>query len=176
MKKTTKIFAMGTLIILITIFIVVACMRIGQLLMFRYSSLWQFSANYEEYADDFNMVKDYIEATFQNESGKWLSVSNSDGQGIRIFDPDANEYLQVPSDILSSLETIRKYGFPNKDATFDTIRIHDDRISFCIENGHYALVFSPNVKPSWVNLPNEDVTVKVRSIRDGWYHVTIDPG
>lgn len=154
----------------------IVCIPIGILSIVSYNHLWKHSANYEEYADDFNVVKNYIEATFQNESGKWLSVSNSDGQGIRIFDPDTNEYLQVPSDIISSLETIRKDGFPNKDATFDTIRIHDDRISFCIENGHYALVFSPNEKPSWVNSPNEDVTVKVRSIRDGWYHVAIDPG
>lgn len=156
---------------------VIVCIPIVMLSIFNYNHLWKLSADFENYADDFNAVKNYIEAEFPNESDKYLCVSSaSSSHGRGLFDPDTKEYLQVPSDIISSIDTISREGFPDKDSTFDVIRIHEGRISFCIENGQYALVYSPNQKPSWVNSPNEDWEVFVKSIGEGWYHVTKNPG
>lgn len=168
-----KRFVIWGAVILLT---VVVCISIGSLLLLNYNHLWKHSANFEEYADDFNVVKNYVEAEFFNETDKWLMVSYSGDREVRLFDPDTQAYLQVPSDVISSLKAICNYGFPDKDATFDTIRIQDGRISFCIENGQYALVFSSIQKPSWVNSPNEDCEVMVKSIGGGWYHVTKNPG
>lgn len=81
------------------------------------------------------------------------------------------EYLTLPDDVALSLDRISKKGFPNKDSNLDVIRIHEGRISFCIVNGNYALVYSPDKKPSWLHAPNENIGVEVKKIQDGWYHV-----
>ncbi len=146
---------------------------IGPILYFDYVNTWKLNANYEEYADEFNLVKDYIAEEFPNESDKWVSVSYSSTYGLRIYDPDADEYLQVRDDALVALRVISKEAFPDKDSDLDVIRIHGDRISFCTESGHYALVYSPNKKPTWLNSPDKKDKVKVKKIGEGWYHVTI---
>lgn len=76
---------------------------IGPILYFDYVNTWKLNANYEEYADEFNLVKDYIAEEFPNESDKWVSVSYSSTYGLRIYDPDADEYLQVRDDALVAL-------------------------------------------------------------------------
>ncbi len=139
--------------------------------MFIYNDIWHYSADYEEYADDFNLVRDYFATEFPSETGRWIAISNEGSPGIKVFDTDTKEYVSVPGDVISSLEIIRNDAFRHKDSLFDAIGIHGDRISFCIENHHYALVYSPNEKPTWVNSPDEDDAVRVKSIGDGWYHV-----
>lgn len=151
------------------------CIPLGLWLSFYYVSVWSESVSYEEYAKDFNVVKNYIATEFPNETDKYLAVSVTSGQGIRLYDPDADEYLQVPDDVLSSLEIIDKEAFPSKDANFDIIRIYKSRISFGIENRSYELVYSPEEKPSWLNSPKY-TNVFVKKIGDGWYHVARNPG
>ena len=170
MNKVTKKNVIWILAIVIFV-----CIPLGLWLSFYYVSIWSEVASYEEYADDFNVVKNYIAAEFPNETDKYLSVSVTSGQGRRLFDPDTDEYLQVPDDVLSSLEVIDKEAFPSKDANFNTIRIYKDRISFGIENGSYELVYSPEQKPTWLNSP-ENTKVFVKKIGDGWYHVARNPG
>lgn len=175
MKLSKKLMIIVS-VVFIMVFALVACTQIGKLLMFGYNSLWQFQADYKEYADDFDAVKNYIEAEFSNETDQWFMVSNAGGQGTSLFDPDTDTYLQVPEDVSLALNTISSGGFPNKDSNFDTIRIHEGRISFCIENGQYALVYSPNKWPSWVNAPDENAVAIAKPIGGGWYHVTKWPG
>lgn len=162
--------------IIIILVIVAVCMHIGLFLMIEDSFRWQFAADYDKYDYDFNVVMDYIETQFAGESDKRLYVSTAGGNGVMIYDPDTEEYFQLPSDVLLSLETIYRYGFPDKDSQFDAIRIQKGRISFCISYFVYALVFSPNEKPSWINSPKENRAIWVRSIGGGWYHVTENPG
>lgn len=178
MKIPSKRLIKWVIVVFLAIIVVIAAIQVGKLLLFRYTSLWQYAANYEECADDFNVVKNYVRKEFPGESDKILFVSNNDsvGRGIGLFNTDTLTFLQLPSDVRSSLERIWDNGFSHKDAKFDVIRIQGDRIFFGIENGQYALVYSPNEKPAWVNSPNEDDAVKVRSIGDGWYHVTRNPG
>ena len=145
-----------------------------KVILVSYNHEWKYSANYEKYADAFNAVKDYLVREFPNGPEKWLSVSISAGNGIAIFDPDTGEYLHIPSEVVWPLETIYNDGFPDKDSCFDAIRLYEERVSFCISNGQYALVYSPNEKPTWVNSPSENVAVRVKAIQDGWYHVTKD--
>ena len=151
-------------------------MPVGALLIVHHKYIWKFSADYKKYEDDFNVVKDYVETQFAGESDKWLYVAVTEDHRRTLYDPDTGKYLSVSDDVLSSLDTIDRYGFPDKDSTLDIIRIQGDRISFCIENGNYALVFSPNKRPSWLRSPDEDDAVRVKSIGHGWYHVTIKPG
>ena len=94
----------------------------------------KLNANYEKYANEFNLVKDYIAQEFPSESDKWMAVLYSSTYGLRIYDPD-----------------------------LDVIRIHGDRISFCTESGHYALVYSPYKNPTWLNTSDEKDKVKVKN-------------
>ena len=171
MSKLSKEFAKTITISLIIVLIIALCIPISAWFYFHYTNTWKLSANYADYAEDFNNVKNYIAEEFPNEIGKCLYVSRTNGQGIQIFDFDTKEYLQVPGDILSSLDTIGRKGFYHKDATFDVIRIQEEQISFEVECRQYALVYSPNQKPSCISTPNEKYKTKVKSIGNGWYHV-----
>lgn len=165
MKKCIK-----WLLIALTIVIIVSFLgRALFFLQFSYVHRWAYSADYDHYADDFQAVKNYIQAQYPDEYDKYIVISH-DG-GIGLHDLDTGEDLHLPSDILSSLEAIVRNGFPHKDAQLDVIRIHGERISFCIRNGQYALVYSPSKKPYWVNSPDEEALARVKSIGDGWYHV-----
>ena len=165
-KRILWIFA-TLLLVFISIFIAI-------LMIVKYNHFWKYSADYESFSNEFNLVKDYIRKEYSDESDKWLAVSNNGSDGISLFDPDDKMYLVLPEDILLSLESIRNGAFPDKDSNFDKIRIQNGRVSFCIENGEYALVYSPDKKPTCVNSPQENVDVKVKAIADGWFHVTKD--
>lgn len=151
---------------------VFAAIFTAKLMIVHYNHFWKYSADYKNFADDFNLVKNYVTAEFPDESDKWLSVSNRGSEGITLFDPELESYLVLPDDVAASLASIRSGAFPDKDSNFDTIRINEGRISFCISSGEYALVYSPDKKPMWVNSSSEDTKVKVKAIQDGWYHVT----
>lgn len=160
-----------TLAIVITASVLTHCLFF---LQFSHTRTWAHAADYDGYADDFHVVKDYIQAQFPGEYGKWIYVSPNGG--TQLYDPDTDEYLQLPSYVLSSLESIRKNGFPHKDGQLDVIRIDGDRISFCTTKGQYALVYSPSQKPSWVNSPDDTAMTRIKSIGDGWYHVAKTSG
>lgn len=158
--------------VLIILAIVIAASFLGRgifFLLFSDAQTWGDSADYDQYAQDFQVVKDYIQAQYPGAYDKYLSVGYKDS--VYLYDPETGEYLQLPSEVLSSLEAIDRHGFPSKDARLDVIRIHGDRITFCTTNGQYALVFSPSRKPTWVNSPDETVIASVKPIGDGWYHV-----
>ena len=103
-------------------------------------NMWKNSADFENYTSEFSVVKDYVKEQYSSENGKWVVVSITDAQGRTLFDPDDNDYIDIPSEVRVSLETICDYGFPSKDSVLDVIRIHGNRVSFCIANGRYALV------------------------------------
>ncbi len=143
-------------------------------LVFHYTSMWACAADFEEYGDDFDTVKDYFAEQYPDEYGKWFMESYDSGNDQhRIYDPDTKKYLQLPDDVQASLETVCRYGFPNKDSSLDTIWIYGDRISFRISNNRYELVYSPNERPSYLGFPDEDEDIKVKKIGDGWYHVRV---
>ena len=161
--------------VLIVVILTSISILIGKLMMFSYNNIWKFCADYKEYADEFNLVKDYIETEFPDETDKWLSIDSYGGE-LKVYNPDTKEYLQLPDDVKSALYVVDRNGFPNKDSDLELIKIHEGRISFGISNRRYALVFSPDRKPTWLNSPDEEHKVRVKSIGDGWYHVTINEG
>lgn len=170
MKKTSKRSLIVLLSVLAVVIVAVVIVPAVEIITFDYISTWKVSADYKPYANDFNTVKDYIASEYPDESNKWLSVLSKDGKSV-IYDPDTKKYLQLPSDVAASLDTICKNAFPDKDSFLDTIRIHKNRISFCISRAPYALVFSPDEKPTWLTYSDKEHKVKVKTIGGGWYHV-----
>lgn len=160
------------ILVVIGIILIMLVSNLILLISFNYAHTWKYSADYDAYSKEFNILKDYVLEEFPNESDKWLSVSVTNDKGRALYDPDINDLMECPDEVINALETLCDFGFPDKDSDLDVIRIHGDRVSFCIENGHYALVYSPDEKPTWVNGPKEEGGVFVKSLEDGWYHVT----
>ncbi len=157
--------------VIFAIILIVYC--VWSVCYFFYVDTWKYEASYEEYEAEFNLVKNYIAEEFPNETDKYVATSYNKDHGYRIYDPDNKKYLEAPEEVILALETIDREAFPHKDSKLDVIRIYEDRISFCIENGYYALVYSPNEKPTWLKFYNKEEKAKVKKIKDGWYHVTI---
>ena len=137
---------------------------------------WDYCAEYEQCSDDFNLVKDYIATEFPNTYDKFLSVSYDGENGYQLFDRDIDEYLILPDNIASSLNTVCINAFPKKYAHFkyvhfSGITIHGETISFSINDGRCALIYSPKKEPTWVDSPKKYTRVEFLEIRDGWYHV-----
>ena len=140
--------------------------------IFSYNHRWALEADFEQYSEDFIVVKDYIAARYPNETHKYLSVSTQTDRSVTLFDPDAQEYLQLPNNVASSLVSIYHYGFPHKDSDLELIQIDGSKITFVIFKGSYALVYSPDEKPTRYNSISKGETLHVKAIGDGWYHVT----
>lgn len=137
---------------------------------------WQFAADFEDYADEFILVKDFCREYCPDAENTWLSVGiNEDKTSRYLYDPIISAKVDCPSNVSEALNTLKLHAFPNKDSTFNLIRIQGNRISFCIENGQYALVFSPDTKPFSVTSLTKTDKVFVKRITGDWYHVTVDP-
>ena len=167
----SKFKKMSIVAISITVFIV--ALLVLQWLVFSNVNMWKLTADFENFESDFCVVREYVGENFASEDEKWFFVSITDKHGMTLYDPAVNDYMDIPDNVRSSLETICDYGFPDKDSNLYTIEIHGNRVSFNIENGRYALVYSPDEKPTWINLPDEQEDIKVKKITDDWYHVII---
>ncbi|MBE5888340.1 MAG: hypothetical protein E7283_05815 [Lachnospiraceae bacterium] len=165
----------GIIIVIVVIVFLLFLTRVFPLLLFSYTNTWKYTAEYEEYVEEFNAIKDYILESYQGEEDKYLSVSYTVDKNIRLYDADEGKYLESPEDVNEALEAIFREGFPNKDSSLDVIRIHNNRISFCITNGNYCLTYSPDEKPSWINGPEEERHIWTRNLENYWYHVVEAP-
>ena len=77
----------------------------------------------------------------------------------------------------NALIAIGQKAFKHKDARLDVIRYRHNDVAFCIDNGQYALVYSPDgtMEIDEVLLRSKQIdSLKHKSIGDGWYHVLCD--
>ncbi len=170
MKKGT-----ATILFVLSFILLFIALQIFSWLYFSYVETWKFNADFETFESDFCVVREYVEKNFASEGGKWFFVSRTDTDGQTLYDPDANAYVDIPDNVSSSLEAICDHGFPDKDSGLYIIQIQGNRVSFHIENARYALVYSPNEKPTWLNSPDEQEEIRVKKINDDWYHVILAP-
>ena len=160
--------AIWNAIIILIVSISIPLIPVG---MFYYSSIWALKADFGQYSEDFIVVKDYVAARYPN-ADKYLSVSIRPDKSVTLFDPDTQEYLQLPDNVASSLATIDRYAFPHKDSDLEIIEIEGSRITFLIFKGSYALVYSPDERPTRHNSIGRGESFHVKDIGDGWYHVS----
>lgn len=134
------------------------------------NTLWTYCVDFDEYEDEFTLVKDYVMELYPDEEEKLLSISALGSEKApRLYDVDTKTYLDCPSDITEALQIMlgHKQGL-------NIIRIFGNRVYFSMEMGYYSLVYSPDGKPTFVNGPNETCGCDVRRIGGGWYHVVLD--
>ncbi len=167
MKKSVKIT--------IAVAVVLAAITVFSLLVpwwspfaLYHSGLRHYDAEYKEYSADFEKVKNLLVAQYPDVNGKCLSVVSKNGS-MTFYDSDTCEYLVLPEDMSASVKVCTYDAFPEKSC--DTVRIDGKRISFCLINGAYSLVYSPEEKPTWIHGQEEDDSVNVKRLGNGWYHV-----
>lgn len=131
---------------------------------------WIYNAEFDAYKEEYEYVKDYVLENCKGEEETILAVS-SRGESYALYDIHLSKYYES-EELSKALITISNESFSYKDSNFDVIRVHGDRVSFCIRNGAYALAYSPNEVPTWINGPDEEREIDTKKICDGWYHVT----
>ena len=134
-----------------------------------YVDAWRYSAEFDEYKAEFILVKDYLSEEYPNTERMRLKVD------IQYDGVHSNEILIFPDEIVDTLILLHNEAFPYKTADFTSIVIDSERIAFEVNNGRYALVYSPNEKPSYIVDSDETTDVWVKRIGHGWYHVTENP-
>ena len=138
--------------------------------IFHYTSLWAYNVEYEEYSADLDLVRDFVLTQCPDDTPRRFDVIRNAPNGLELSGTG------LPDDVQAAFENIVRNAFPHKDAPLDSISVHNGRVSFDTFNGLYALVYSPDKEPTYVNSPDENEEIRVKSIGDGWYHVIIYPG
>ncbi len=146
-------------------------------LFFKDDFKWEYNIqDFNTYKDDFEVVAEiamknvnseekynFVDCTFDRETQTYFLYNYQDKGRIELTEKE-----------LESVSNI-KDAFTNKDAKLDTIRVHKNRVSFCTNNGQYAVVYSLDDSiPTYVNGPEEKHNVFTKKICDKWYHVVID--
>lgn len=161
----------NALVFVFTFVFIVGLGIFGMYAMFFYASKWQFCADFKEYEDEFNCVKDYVLQFYRGSTEKYVVVVRKDGE-LTLYDPDLRYYFELPEDVSEALEAIEEAFVPK--ASLDLIRFWGNRVLFATEQP-YVLVWSPDEKPTWLSSPDDDREISVKKAGDGWYHVVIDP-
>ena len=173
MKKILKLCTLCACV-LIGLVLAIFLSRLILLSWFSYTNRWKYNAEFDNYEAEFVLVKDYVYSNF-NGSDDWVSVSYNIEDGVMQLYSYNQGYIEIPDSIQTALKSIRKNAFVDKDANFDIIRIEENRVAFCIENGHYALIWSPNGKPIGLNSSDDGAKTHVKRINSEWYHVVHNP-
>ncbi len=165
MKISKKIFIVPTVALIILTAFVMLLLLVPRVpgFMITYVSQWQYAVDFDEYGDDFKAVAEYCREFFEGHSEGYI------GYNYGYYLSYDGERISLPSDVNKSVQKIA-YAFDN-EGYLDSIRYHENRISFQISNGQYALVYSfDDKKPAFVNSPEEKWSISVRKIEDNWYH------
>lgn len=161
-------------ILLISV-IIIAVLSMLPIWWFSYASRWKHNADYDAYAQDFARVADWLQTTYPNAANVCLSVSSRENGNIGLYDVNARNSVECPAEIRDAIRRIDT-AFSDPDAPWDCLRLDAERISFCIPNGQYELVYSPNQRPTWMYTNGKTERIYVQAIQNGWYHVAHNPG
>lgn len=140
-------------------------------LQFSYVTTWKYCAEFDDFAEEFQTVADYVLSESSGKTG-YYDVSRTESGDKTLYDPETKCYLDLPAEVSASLDRIdSKEAFPNKDSDLDLIYFSGQCVRFKKEGGCYALVYSPEGKPTYWHSPNDGKTILVKTIGNGWYHV-----
>ena len=144
------------------------------LLVWHYTGIWIWTAEYKEYASEFNTVKDYMLENYASDETRLLYVTSLLSEhGRTLYDRETEEYAELPENVQAALDAIDENAFPYKHSDLDKICVRGGRVDFCISYGVYRLVYSPDGKPTWFREPDDETPFRVKRIKDGWYHVVV---
>ena len=169
MKEQKKSFKIKKVLkgiaIAIVLYIVIKIVAIvSMFLIFCYVSKWKYAVDFKENEDEFNCVKDYVLQYYEGAIEEYISIEHEDGKCNLQYS------FNTPEEVTEALECIVEAFDP--DAPLELIRFGENRLTFDTMRG-YALVWSPDEKPTWLSSPEEDREISVKKAGDGWYHIVI---
>lgn len=142
-------------------------------LQFSYVTTWKYCAKFDAFSEEFQTVADYVLLESSGKSG-YYDVSRTENGDRTLYDPKTKCYLDLPAGVNAALQKIcSKKAFPNKDSSLQLIYFSENRVSFKKECGCYALVYSPEEKPTYWHSPTDGHSILVKTIGNGWYHIVI---
>ena len=159
--------------ILITVLILIAAAIPAAIyLQFSYITTWKYCAEFDDFAEEFQTVADYVLSSVTDYDG-YYHISRTDSGEKVLYDPEAKRYLDLPAEVSAALQKIcSKEAFPNKDSGLDDIHYVGYRVFFRKEGGIYTLIYSPNQTPTFV-MPDDGRSLVVKTIGNGWYHAVL---
>ncbi len=89
-----------------------------------------------------------------------------------LYSLSTKEYLDAPKNVRNSIK-ILCYNVFNGDSHLEVIKYENSTVIFRNQHGNYAVVYSPNQKPSGVLGNNSDRHEYCKKINKDWYHVTL---
>lgn len=141
--------------------------------MWHQSIIWNYQVDFEEYAEEFNLVKDYMLQQYPDGGDKGLSVSVSNQEEVKLYDYELEQYVECPKEVAAAIVRLNREAFSYKSCGLDYITLSGKQVFFEIELNPYAVVYSPEEKPKRESA-QADKRCLVKSIGDGWYHMTVD--
>lgn len=150
--------------------------------IFSYVHMWKYKVeDFDIFENDFEILCEYTEEYFES-----ISASSEDGSNFLVIRYDkesqnhtlwySSELLTLDAKVQSSLNNIASEAFNSDlDSNLYSITYRPQRISFGIDNGQYALIYSvDDKKPTFVNTPDENKKTAVKKVKDNWYHIVIN--
>ena len=172
MKKTTPIF-----LICVTLLLLVVLAYLSPYFYFMYIGVTKYQVeNFGAFEEDFELMvdftKDYFESQ-ENDNSKIIGVGYDIKSKNHTLWYNGNN-IKISEKLQTSLNRVTDEAFiANLDSRFDRIAYYNNKISFEIDNGAYALVYSFDDKKPSFNTHNKTVKTHIRKIKDHWYHVFI---
>lgn len=160
------------LITVAAILLISAAIPAAIYLQFSYVTTWKYCAEFDDFAEEFQTVADYVLSTVTDYDGFYYISRTDSGEKV-LYDPENKRYPDLPADVSAALQKIcSKKAFPNKDSGLDEIRYVGYRVFFRKEGGIYTLVYSPKETPTFV-MPDDGRSILMKAIGNGWYHVVV---
>lgn len=132
---------------------------------------WTSCINYDGYSEEFNLIAEYLLQEFPTDANKWFGVSVTNETGRGFYDADINDLIESPAEVIEALNKVSDYAFADCEAAFESIRVQNGCVYFCVSDGEYALAFSKEAKPAWLNDDGGVKQVFTKSAGNGWYHI-----
>lgn len=135
--------------------------------LFSYAGITRYYVEFDDCREELNLLVEYLEDYRKEAAPTYLSVA-SDGR-LHHFSVG---YLPISEQLQQAIQRIQQEGFVCKDGALDIIRFKENRIQFDIPNGVYALVYSPDGRPTYLHKSDETYPILVRRIEGPWYHIS----
>lgn len=163
----------GKILITVIVFLfIITAIPTAIYLQFSYVTTWKYCAEFDDFAEEFQAVADYVLSSVTDYDGFYCISRNDSGEKV-LYDPETKHYLDLPAEVAAALQKIcSKKAFPNKDSGLDEIHYIGYRVIFRKEGGIYTLVYSPEEAPTFVT-PTGGRSILVKTIGNGWYHVVV---
>ncbi len=155
---------------------------IWMLLRLYYIDLWEYSAEFREYSDDFRTVRDFVTEYCEGSDTEmdfdvmyYADFGRMPNEINLIKNTETGEYVSLPNDVFVSLAHVIEKAFRDEGSRLDGILVDGKRVAFYCKEGRYALIYSPSGRPRYMLTPDES-RIKTRNIlfSGGWYHVKMN--